>query len=434
MSKYTIGEIAKSCNVTVRTVQYYHERGILIPNTFSEGGRRMYSEDDLKKLKLICLLRNIGLSIDDIKNILKDNPNNTDISFLLNEHAYLLKNEIFECKQKLHTIEYLLNELAVPSDFPNNNLDDIANNMKDNPQRPKRILINGGTIFVSKYTATYFVQKGYDVYVINRGNHPQVEGVKFIKSDRHLLHGILKNIHFDAVLDTCSYEELDVKDILNELESYDDYILISSSAVYPETLAQPFRETQPIGPNKIWGAYGMGKIAAEKYLMAHNPNAYVLRPPYLYGPMNNVYREAFVFECAEAGRKFYIPKDGKMPLQFFHVEDLCILMEKILLTHPKQHIFNVGNEKIIDINQFVEMCYEIAGADLEKVFVTDHDNQRDYFSFYDYNYCLDITEMQKLLPTQKDIFEGLTESYQWYKKHKEDVIKKPYVQFIDENF
>lgn len=315
MSTYTIGEIAKSCNVTVRTVQYYHERGILVPSAFSKGGRRIYSEDDLKKLKLICLLRNIGLSIDDIKNILKDNPNNADVSFLLKEHA-------------------------IPSDFSRNNLDDIANNMKDNPQRPKRILINGGTIFVSRYTATYFVKKGYDVYVINRGNHPQVDGVKFIKSDRHLLNGILKNIHFDAVLDTCSYEELDVKDILNELESYDDYILISSSA----------------------------------------------------------------------------------------------FMEKILLTHPKQHIFNVGNREIIDINRFVEMCYEIVGTDLEKVYITDHGNQRDYFSFYDYDYSLNITEMEKLLPAQKNLYEGLTESYQWYREHKEDVMKRPYAQFIDEHF
>ena len=33
--------------------------------------------------------------------------------------------------------------------------------------------------------------------------------------------------------------------------------------------------------------------------------------------MHNVYREAFVFECALADRKFYLPKDGEMKLQFF---------------------------------------------------------------------------------------------------------------------
>ena len=47
MSKYTTGELAKLCGVTVRTVQYYDSRGILIPSELSEGGRRLYSEDDL---------------------------------------------------------------------------------------------------------------------------------------------------------------------------------------------------------------------------------------------------------------------------------------------------------------------------------------------------------------------------------------------------
>ena len=37
MSKYTTGEMAKLCGVTVRTVQYYDTRGILIPSALSEG-------------------------------------------------------------------------------------------------------------------------------------------------------------------------------------------------------------------------------------------------------------------------------------------------------------------------------------------------------------------------------------------------------------
>ena len=57
MSKYTTGEIAKLCGVTVRTVQYYDTRGILAPSELTEGGRRLYSEDDLRRMKVICLLR-----------------------------------------------------------------------------------------------------------------------------------------------------------------------------------------------------------------------------------------------------------------------------------------------------------------------------------------------------------------------------------------
>ena len=53
MSKYTTGEIAKLCGVSVRTVQYYDTRGILTPSELTEGGRRLYSEDDLKRMKIM---------------------------------------------------------------------------------------------------------------------------------------------------------------------------------------------------------------------------------------------------------------------------------------------------------------------------------------------------------------------------------------------
>lgn len=49
----------------------------------------------------------------------------------------------------------------------------------------KKILITGGTVFVSRYAAQYFVDKGYEVYVVNRNSRPQVPGVKLIEADRH---------------------------------------------------------------------------------------------------------------------------------------------------------------------------------------------------------------------------------------------------------
>ena len=42
MPKYTTGEIARLCGVTVRTVQYYDSRGILTPSELTDGGRRLY--------------------------------------------------------------------------------------------------------------------------------------------------------------------------------------------------------------------------------------------------------------------------------------------------------------------------------------------------------------------------------------------------------
>ena len=273
----------------------------------------------------------------------------------------------------------------------------------------KRILVTGGTVFVSKYVAKYFQSNNYEVYVLNRGSKQQIENINLICANRNNLKDCLKDFYFDSIIDVCGYNQQDIKNILDAVGGFKDYIFISSSAVYPETNMQSFSENQSIGVNKIWGKYGIDKIEAEEYLISKVPNAYILRPPYLYGPMQNVYREPFVFECALKNRKFYIPNDGKMKLQFFHVDDLCKVIEKILEKHPTNHIYNVGNTESIDINTFIELCYKVVGTPLEKVYVTEHNNQRDYFSFYDYEYSLDVTKQSELLMEEKDLFEGLKE-------------------------
>ena len=105
MSKYTTGEIAKLCGVSVRTVQYYDSRNILIPSELSEGGRRLYSEQDLKRMKIICFLRDAGISINSIGELLsEDNPGSV-ISVLLEQQEQLLQEEVSERKAKLEMID-----------------------------------------------------------------------------------------------------------------------------------------------------------------------------------------------------------------------------------------------------------------------------------------------------------------------------------------
>ncbi len=66
---FTTGELAKLCNVSVRTIQYYDKEGILKPSRLSEGGRRIYTDDDLKRLRCICLYKALGFSLEDIKKV-----------------------------------------------------------------------------------------------------------------------------------------------------------------------------------------------------------------------------------------------------------------------------------------------------------------------------------------------------------------------------
>lgn len=295
----------------------------------------------------------------------------------------------------------------------------------------KRILITGGTAFVSRYAAEYYVKKGYEVCILNRNSHPQPQGATLIEADRHDLGHRLRSYSFDAVLDITAYTARDVTSLLDALGNYGEYILISSSAVYPEYCPLPFTEETQVGKNRFWRKYGTDKIEAEDALIKRNPNAYILRPPYLYGPMNNIYREAFIFDCALMGRKFYLPKDGQMKLQFFHVDDLCRFMDIILEEKPSQHIFNVGNRETVSVLDWASMCYNTADRPFEFVHVYQETEQRNYFPFYDYEYCLDVSKQERLMPKIKPLDEGLRESLEWYLSHSGQVNKKPLIDYID---
>ena len=126
MSKYTTGELAKLCGVTVRTVQYYDTRGILVPSELSEGGRRLYSEDDLKLMKIICFLRELDLPIDAISQILKEEHPEKVISLLIEQQEEALSDEISEKQEKLEKLRELKNGLKSRSAFSLESIGDIA--------------------------------------------------------------------------------------------------------------------------------------------------------------------------------------------------------------------------------------------------------------------------------------------------------------------
>lgn len=290
----------------------------------------------------------------------------------------------------------------------------------------KNILVTGGTVFVSKYIAEYFAGQGNRVYVLNRNTRPQQENMILIEADRHNLGEKLKEYRFDVVLDVTAYTGSDIVSLYDALGDFEEYILISSSAVYPESSEQPFSEEQDVGANKFWGKYGTDKIDAERELRKRVPGAYILRPPYLYGPQNNVYREGFVFDCAMAKQDFYLPKDGEMRLQFFHVRDLCRFIDVILEKRPAEKTFNVGNASSVSVREWVQMCYEIVGSDCNYIPVHEEIEQREYFCFHDYEYFLDVSRQRELMPETKPLREGLMESYEWYRANQELVRKRPY--------
>ena len=83
-----ISEVAKLSGITVRTLHYYDEIGLLKPNKITEAGYRVYSNEDLETLQQILFFRELDFQLNEIKEIMM-NPN-YDKNKALNKHKELL--------------------------------------------------------------------------------------------------------------------------------------------------------------------------------------------------------------------------------------------------------------------------------------------------------------------------------------------------------
>ena len=138
MSTYTTGDIAKLCNVSVRTVQYYDTRGILQPTELSEGGRRLYTEQDLEKMKIICALKELDLSLDLISKIMKEENSKEVINLILEEQQYFLESEIKEKQEKLNKLKSIQALAKHEDNFTVKSISDVAN-ILENKKNLKRL-------------------------------------------------------------------------------------------------------------------------------------------------------------------------------------------------------------------------------------------------------------------------------------------------------
>lgn len=131
MPKYTTGELAKKCNITVRTVQYYDTQDIVKPTELTDGGRRIYSNDDLKKMRIVCSLRKLGLSLDTIKKIFKEENSKEVIAQLFKEQLKVVDKEIAENQDKKSELEQIIKSISSQQDFTVNSITDITLTMQN---------------------------------------------------------------------------------------------------------------------------------------------------------------------------------------------------------------------------------------------------------------------------------------------------------------
>ena len=203
-----------------------------------------------------------------------------------------------------------------------------------------RVLIAGGTEFISLHLLQALRRDGHEVVVLNRGRNPGrlPAGVRTIVADRTdhaALTKALAGERVDALVDVtyAPTTGADVDALLDALAGRVGHVLfVSTGRVYDHARPIPFDEDTP--RTLYWGEYAKNKIAGEDALLRRHRDGglpvTIVRPTHVYGPLNTRNNETFFFDRLVRGRPILLPDAGGWLRQFGHVEDLADAMAAML--------------------------------------------------------------------------------------------------------
>lgn len=234
-----------------------------------------------------------------------------------------------------------------------------------------KILVVGGSYFLGR-VFVMLAQEGHEVTVVNRGSQP-LTGLKVreIHGDRHD-ESLWRQCAgaFDVLVDFCAYQQGDIRTALDNLAgSVKQYIFISTVDVYRHgepgvrTEGSPFEVRQYPGEA---GAYIAGKVALEqelRELCGEKGIAFtVLRPAFLYGPLNYAPRETVFIQAMARDHVLPVITGADGRFQFLYVKDGAEAILKCLLNEKAYgQAYNLCGEEIVDYGMLADALRKAAG-------------------------------------------------------------------------
>ncbi len=305
-----------------------------------------------------------------------------------------------------------------------------------------RVLVIGGTLFIGKLLVKKLLSEGHEVTILHRrAEHPFGRKVRSAQADRNNVASIreaLSGLRFDAVYDiaydwergtTAQQVEATAKAIPGDLTRY---VFMSSVAAYGDGLNHA--EDDPLASDIHPNPYVRNKASSERALfrMYHESKFPVvtIRPPFVYGPENPFYREAFFWDRMRVDRPIIIPGDGNRLMQFVYVNDLVEACYRALEKHTAPgRAFNVADDKPLTQVDVVNEFAKIAGKQpvlvrVPRELITRHGGNafEEPLYFGQYYDMPPITQtigrvrrVLNIMPTP--FAEGLKETRKWYLKH-----------------
>ena len=113
MATFTITELAREFDVTPRAIRFYEDQGLLAPTRAGAGGRqRVYTQRDRTRLKLTLRGKRLGLSLQEIKQLVEMYDSPSDTTQQLTAFLQVLGDHRTQLEQQREDIEITLAEIA----------------------------------------------------------------------------------------------------------------------------------------------------------------------------------------------------------------------------------------------------------------------------------------------------------------------------------
>ena len=286
-----------------------------------------------------------------------------------------------------------------------------------------RVLVVGGTEFISLHLVRALLRDRHEVVVLNRGRQPGrvPAGVKTIVADRkdHAALGrVLAGERFDGLVDITYAPTTgdDVRALLAALDGRAGHaIFVSTGRVHDHALPIPYHEDTP--RNLYWGDYAKNKIEGEDAYLRSGLPASVVRPTHVFGPLNTRNNETFFFDRLVRGRPVLVPGPGGWLRQFGHVEDLADAMAAMLGDRRAfGRAYNVSGEESITQVGFVELIAEVIERPASLVHVAKAPFGQNLV--YDCHAVYTTTRIRAELGLRPryTLASGLAQTFEWYRR------------------
>ena len=304
-----------------------------------------------------------------------------------------------------------------------------------------RVLVIGGNLFIGRELVSRLLGRGDEVAILHRGRHNpfagRTEEIRCDRNDVAAIGRILRDRNFEYVFDNVyDWERGTTGDQVRAAAeacgpALRRYVFVSSCAAYGDGLDRS--EDSPLADPRHPDSYCRNKADSERALLALNAQRNVptatLRPPYIYGPHNPFYREAFFWDRLVAGRPILVPGDGSRLMQFVAVSDL---VEAALLAAEVPAAaglaFNVAHPEAVRQDELVRALGAATGIEPDLRYVPrptlrELGGQEFVPPYYFGQYfdmppiTMDVTRARQVLGLEtRTMSSGLRETWDWYRK------------------